>query len=107
MLERADEAVARLSQRTVERMTRRVWKYQDVFLSDVGHRTLIGRQEWSTRIRWKEWDGPVTGVGPVQRSKPNAKDEAPAPSRWMDSRLTAKSKAKEVTGIQDSADDPK
>jgi hypothetical protein len=107
MLRRADEVVARLSQRTVERMTRRVWKHQDVFLSDVGQRTMIGREEWSARIKWRDWDGPVTGEVLGQRSTSNTEGEAPAPSRWMDSRLKAKIKAKDTPGVQDAPDDPK
>jgi hypothetical protein len=107
MLQRADEVVARLSQRTVENMTRRVWKYQDVFLSDVGQRTMIGREEWSTRIKWRDWDGPVTGTGLGQRSTSNAQVEAAAPSRWMDGRLKARIKAKDGASTQDDPDDPK
>lgn len=106
MLERADEVVARLSQRTLERMTRRVWRHQDVYLSDVGYRTLIGREEWSDRIEWKKWDGPVTAVNMGHQRIP-PKDAAPAPSRWMDSRLANRSVAKEEDDSLESSDEPK
>lgn len=106
MLERVDEVVARLSQRTLERMTRRVWRHQDVYLSDLGHRTLIGRDEWSERVKWREWNGPITAVNMGLQKMPSTNAVA-APSRWMDSRLAARAGEKEGDEIPDSLDKPK
>jgi hypothetical protein len=94
MLERADEVVARLKQRSLERFTRRVWNHKDIYLRDVDDRVLLSRDEWENRVQWRVWAGPVTGVQLNRSSTQAAKEQNQPPVRWMDERLRARARAK-------------
>jgi hypothetical protein len=95
MLERADEVVARLRQRTLERLTRRVWNNKDIYLGEYGQRVILGREEWERKVRWNLWAGPVTGVTLGRESQPSKKQNTP-PARWIDERLMSRVKSQET-----------
>ncbi|PVF95545.1 hypothetical protein CPB86DRAFT_568835 [Serendipita vermifera] len=95
MLERADDVVARLRQRTLEKLTRRIWNNKDIYLSEYGNRVTIGREEWERKVRWNLWAGPVTGAALGRESK-SLKDQSPLPARWTDERLTNRMKPQEA-----------
>ena len=61
MLDRIDECVARLSQRTKERLTRRVLDAKDIYLRDLDRRIFIAPEEWAKIVNYRPWPGRVTG----------------------------------------------
>jgi len=95
MLERADEVVARLKQRSLERFTRRVWNHKDIYLRDVDDRVILSRDEWDNRVQWRIWAGPVTGAQLNRNGTQRAKEENRPPVKWMDERLRARVRAKQ------------
>lgn len=97
MLERADEVIARLKQRSLERITRRVWNNQDIYLRDVDDRVLLSKEEWENRVQWKVWAGPVTGAQLNRGNTLSAKTANQPPARWMDERLRARIESKQDT----------
>ncbi|KAG8829321.1 hypothetical protein FRC18_009390 [Serendipita sp. 400] len=96
MLERAEEVIARLTQRTVERLTRRVWNNKDVYIPELERRVVVGRDEWQERVQWKMWAGPVTGtnLGRMGSEVPNGV----IPNRWLDERMAARIQSKNESG---------
>ena len=61
MMERIDEGVARLSQRTKERLTRRVLGTKDIYLRDLDDRVFIAPEEWASIVNYGPWSRSVTG----------------------------------------------
>jgi hypothetical protein len=61
MMERIDEGVARLSQRTKERLTRRVLDAKDIYLRDLDQRVFIAPEEWAKIVNYRPWARKVTG----------------------------------------------
>ena len=61
MMERIDEGVARLSQRTKERLTRRVLDVKDIYIRDLDARVFIAPAEWANIVNYGPWSGNVTG----------------------------------------------
>jgi hypothetical protein len=61
MMERIDEGVARLSQRTKERLTRRVLDAKDIYIRDLDQRIFIAPEEWAKIANYGPWSGSVTG----------------------------------------------
>lgn len=92
MLDRADEVVARLKQRSLENMTRRVWSNKDIFLRETNSRVFLSREDWEKRVQWRAWAGPITGNQLGQASHPSSFS---GPTRWMDERLRSRLQAKE------------
>lgn len=50
---RLEFTIGRTYQRTKERLGRRVWNNQNIFLLDVGRRTHVSREEWQERVNFK------------------------------------------------------
>ena len=61
MMERINEGVARLSQRTKERLTRRVLGAKDIYIRDLDERIFIAPDEWAKIVNYGRWSGNVTG----------------------------------------------
>jgi hypothetical protein len=61
MMERIDEGVARLSQRTKERLTRRVLGTKDIYIRDLDERVFIAPEEWAKIVNYGPWSRNVTG----------------------------------------------
>lgn len=98
MFEKTNEAVARITQRTKERLTRRVWNNKDIYLRDVDARVLVSREEWVEKVRWRQWTKSLPGASLML--------EAPSthgvPPRWMDERLAARAESKKQIDTGDN-----
>ena len=67
MMRRIDEGVARLSQRTKERLTRRVLDTRDIYLRDLNQRVFIVPEEWAKIVNYGPWSKDVTGPSKTKR----------------------------------------
>lgn len=86
LLDRIEEILARLDQRTNEKLTRRVWNDKDIYLRDVNRRVMVSRDIWAEMVKWKMWEGNVTGL-------PRKFEGV---GRWTDQRLAARIRSKEL-----------
>lgn len=67
MMERIEEGVARLSQRTKERLTRRVLDTKDIYFRDLNRRIFIAPEEWAKVVNYGPWSKDVTGPPKTKR----------------------------------------
>jgi len=91
MMERIDEGVARLSQRTKERLTRRVLDAKDIYIRDLDKRIFIVPEEWAKIVNYGPWSRNVTGPS---KTKSVMRREAKYGDRstWMQSKKAQHSK---------------
>ncbi|KZT72611.1 hypothetical protein DAEQUDRAFT_592719 [Daedalea quercina L-15889] len=51
--ERIADAVGRVTQRIKEKLGRRIWHARDIYLSHLGRRVVISREEWKKKARFR------------------------------------------------------
>ena len=95
MMERIDEGVARLSQRTKERLTRRVLDAKDIYIRDLDERVFIVPEEWAKIVNYGQWSGNVTGP-PKTKWEIRREEKYGDRSTWAQSKRVQPSKS-EVT----------
>lgn len=95
MMERIDEGVARLSQRTKERLTRRVLDVKDIYIRDLDERVFIVPEEWAKIVNYGPWSGNITGPPKTKRDM-RREEKYGDRSTWAQSKRVQHSKG-EVT----------